>query len=58
MRNELMRNLRLEDIEGNARELAELIGREGFIRVVEVYGGRSILYIPQADRQGRPLPED
>ena len=58
MRNELMRNLSLEDLEGNARELAELIGMEGFIRVVEVYGGSSNLYIPKAEQLVRPLRDD
>ena len=58
MRNELMRRLSLEDLEGNARKLAELIGMEGFIRVVEVYGGSSNLYIPKAEQLVRPLRDD
>ena len=34
MRNELLKELRLEDLSGSSLELAEAIGMEGFIRLV------------------------
>ena len=35
MRNELLKELKLEDLQGENRELAECIGMEAFIRLVE-----------------------
>lgn len=58
MRNELLEALRLEDLNGNARELAELIGMEGFIRLVDVYGGTSNLYIPKAEQLVLPVRDE
>ena len=36
MRNELLKELKLEDLQGENRELAECIGMEAFIRLVDV----------------------
>ena len=41
MRNELLKELRLEDLSGSSLELAEAIGMEGFIRLVDNYEGTS-----------------
>ena len=49
MRNELLKELKLEDLQGENRELAECIGMGAFIRLVDVYGGTGRLYIPQPD---------
>ena len=48
MRNELLKELQLEDLSGSARELAELVGMEAFLNLVDVYGGSSNLYVPTA----------
>ena len=45
MRNELLKELRLEDLSGSSLELAEAIGMEGFIRLVDNYEGTSNLYV-------------
>lgn len=58
MRNKLLESLRLEDLNGNARELAELIGLEAFIRLVDVYGGTSSLYIPKAEQLVLPVRDE
>lgn len=39
-------NLTLEQLDGDAFDLAELIGMDAFKKLVEVYGGSSILYVP------------
>lgn len=49
MNKELLQLLTLEDLSGESRELAEVIGMEAFIKLVEVYGGTGRMYIPQAD---------
>ena len=36
MRNELLNELKLEDLQGEARELAETIGMDAFRRLVDV----------------------
>ena len=58
MRNKLLESLRLEDLNGNARELAELIGMEAFIRLVGVYGGTSSLYVPKAEQLVLPVRDE
>ena len=50
MRNELLNELKLEDLQGEARELAETIGMDAFRRLVDVYGGTGRVYIPIRDR--------
>ena len=45
MRNELLNELKLEDLQGEARELAETIGMDAFRRLVDVYGGTGRVYI-------------
>ena len=50
MRNEMLNELKLEDLQGGARELAETIGMDAFRRLVDVYGGTGRVYIPQADK--------
>ncbi|VYU48005.1 Mor transcription activator family protein [uncultured Clostridium sp.] len=49
MRNELLKELQIDDLQGENRELAECIGMEAFIKLVDVYGGTGRLYIPQPD---------
>lgn len=39
MRNELLNHLQLDDLKGEAHELAETIGMDAFRRLVDVYGG-------------------
>lgn len=38
--------LTLEQLEGDSRELAEVIGMEPFKKLVAVYGGSGVLYVP------------
>lgn len=49
MRNELLAELTLEDLQGESRELAETSGMVLCIKLVDVYGGTGRLYIPQPD---------
>lgn len=58
MRNELLKELQLEDLSGSARELAETIGMEGFIRLVDSYEGTSNLYVPKAAELIRPVRDE
>ena len=55
MRNEMLNELKLEDLQGEARELAETIGMDAFRRLVDVYGGTGRVYIPQADKLLIPI---
>lgn len=47
--NELLAALRIEDLSGNDKEIAEVVGLGAFCRLVDHYGGTSKLYIPKAD---------
>ena len=58
MRNDLLKELKLEDLSGSARELAEAIGMDGFIRLVDTYGGTSNLYVPVAEQLVRPVRDE
>lgn len=58
MRNELLKELRLEDLSGSSLELAEAIGMEGFIRLVDNYEGTSNLYVPKASELIRPVRDE
>lgn len=49
MNKELLQLLTLDDLHGESRELAETIGMDAFVKLVEVYGGTGRMYIPQAD---------
>ena len=49
MRNEMLQLLKLEDLQGENRELAETIGIEAYRKLVDVYGGTGRVYIPQPD---------
>lgn len=55
MNKELLQLLTLDDLHGESKELAEVIGMPAFIRLVEVYGGTGRMYIPQADMLLIPL---
>lgn len=46
MNEELLSSVALEHLDGNARELADTIGLEAFIKLVLRYGGTDNLYIP------------
>ena len=54
-RRERLNELKLEDLQGEARELAETIGMDAFRRLVDVYGGTGRVYIPQADKLLIPI---
>ncbi|MEG1752737.1 MAG: Mor transcription activator family protein [Christensenella sp.] len=49
MNRELLAMLTLDDLKGETRELAEVIGLEAFKLILERYGGTGRLYIPQPD---------
>lgn len=55
MRNELIDRMTLDDLTGNARDLAQTIGLEAFIRLVKIYGGSSNLYVPKAEELVKPI---
>ncbi len=44
--NSFLDDLTPEQLDGDSRELAEVIGIDAFKKLVEVYGGSSILYVP------------
>ena len=44
--NSFLDDLTLEQLDGDSRELAEVIGMDAFKKLVEVYGGSGALYIP------------
>lgn len=44
--NELLNMLKIDDLESEQLELAELIGLEAYIKLAEVYAGTSRLSIP------------
>ena len=46
--DDLLKQLTIDDLHGDTRDLAETIGMEAFLKLVEVYGGTGRLYIPQA----------
>lgn len=46
MNESLLSKVTLEQLDGNARELADTIGLEAFIKLVLRYGGTDNLYIP------------
>lgn len=58
MRNELLEELRPDDLTGNAKDLAELIGMEAFAKLVDVYGGSSNLYVPKAEQLVLPVRDE
>lgn len=47
--------LTIEDLKGEARELAETIGLDAFKRLVQAYNGTGRLYIPQLSRITAPI---
>lgn len=49
MDNNLLESLTIDDLQGETRELAEIIGMGAFRRLVSVYGGTGRMYIPQPD---------
>ena len=53
--DDLLRQLTVDDLHGEARDLAEAIGMEAFLKLVEVYGGTGRLYIPQASILAIPI---
>lgn len=55
MRNELIEQLTLDDLTGNAQDLAQTIGLDAFIRLVKIYGGTSNLYVPKAEELIKPV---
>lgn len=46
--DDLLKQLTIDDLHGDTRDLAETIGMEAFLKLIEVYGGTGRLYIPQA----------
>ena len=55
MNVELLELLELDDLQGEARELAECIGMDAFRRLLERYGGTGKMYIPQPDKVVIPV---
>ena len=55
--DKLLKLLALDDLRGESRDLAEVIGMDTFRRLVELYGGANI-YIPKADGLILPLRND
>ena len=53
--SDLLEYLTIEDLDSNNRQLAELVGMEGFKNLVRCYGGTANLYIPKADRLVIPI---
>ncbi|MCM1057713.1 MAG: hypothetical protein NC517_08910 [Firmicutes bacterium] len=45
-KEELIRELDLEDLQEQHREIAEIVGLDGFLELVKTFGG-SAIYIPQ-----------
>ena len=58
MDKKLLHLLTIDDLDGENRELAELVGMEAFIKLVEVYGGTGKLYVPQADKVLIPVRDE
>ncbi len=56
--NALLERIGIDDLRGSARELADVIGMEAFIKLVDAYGGTSGLYIPQADTIVIPMRDE
>lgn len=54
---ELLELLTLDDLQGESRELAEVVGMELFRRLVELYGGANI-YIPKVEGLILPMRND
>ena len=46
--DDLLKQLTIDDLHGDTRDLAETIGMEAFLKLIEVYGGTGRRYIPQA----------
>jgi len=44
-----MENIKLSDLQGDQRELAEVIGIEAYLSLVKIYGGMTI-YIAKMDK--------
>ena len=55
--DKLMELLSLDDLQGESKDLAELLGLETFKALVESFGGANI-YIPKADSLILPLRND
>lgn len=49
MNLELLDQLTLDDLQGETRELAEVVGMDAFRALVKTYGGTGRMYIPQPD---------
>ncbi|MDL2294903.1 hypothetical protein LJC60_09830 [Ruminococcaceae bacterium OttesenSCG-928-D13] len=47
--DDLLDLVTMEDLRGGGRELAEVVGLEGFKSLVRTYGGTSRMYVPTAD---------
>lgn len=50
-----LEELTIEDLKGEAQELAETIGLDAFKRLVQAYNGTGRLYIPQLSRITAPI---
>lgn len=53
--DEFLEELTIEDLKGEARELAETIGLDAFKRLVQAYNGTGRLYIPQLSKITAPI---
>lgn len=52
---DLLELVTMDDLRGNDRELAEVVGLEGFKGLVRTYGGSTRLYVPMADMVAIPV---
>lgn len=58
MNEDLLEMLTPDDLPPEQRDLAEVVGIEGYRRLLRVYGGTGAMYIPQPDRLLRSLRDD
>lgn len=48
--DDFLKSLTIDQLEGDALELAQVIGMDAFRSLVSVYGGSDYLYIPQLSK--------
>ena len=56
--DDLLDKLALEDLRGESRALADIVGLEAFKNLVRHYGGTSKLYVPSADTVAIPVRDE
>lgn len=56
--DDLLDKLTLEDIRGEGRALADVVGIEAFKNLIRYYGGTSKLYVPSMDKVVIPIRDE